>query len=201
MAKSNIEDYIDELKGISTEAKDIDLYSLKRELVNLDESSKVFGDFEKNAMVIDKEVLSQVQNLGSLVKIRNLASEIKNKGKINEKLHSLHFKLNLLKDASVTDVSTIKNMLNVFLYNNESKIDNIINELNDFKTKLDGLKKCQSDLFPKSLDNKLKIESKYGKYIEQLHLIHARQKNALASTIRLFLKFAKRYIKNLHKFK
>ncbi len=193
MVRIDVSKYIDELKNFTAEAKEIDLYSLKNELVKLNESSKVFEDFEKESMTIGKNTLSQIQNLSSLIKIRNLASEIKKKDKINEKLHSLHFNLNILKNAS--NISTIKNVLNVFLYNNDSKIDNIINELNDFKIKLGEIKNHHKNLLPKSLDNKLVIENKYNKHIEQLHSIHKKQKNALISTVKLFLKLTKKQIK------
>ena len=137
MEKSNIEDYIDELRGFAGTGKEMDIYSLKKELMDLSESSGVFEDFEKSSMLIGKGMLSRVHNLGSLIKIRNLASEIKNKSVINEKLRSLHFNLNILKAASFTNnASEIKNAINAFLYNNETKIDSIINEVNDFKIEL-----------------------------------------------------------------
>lgn len=192
MANTNIERYIDELKGIDNEAKEMSLYSLKKELANLEQSSKVFENFERESMVIGKDALQQIEDLSSLIKIRNLASEIKGKNKINEKLKILH---NALDDAP------INNVVQVFLYNDDTKIDNIINELSDFKAKLDEIKKRHSTLLPKSLDNKLKMENKYSKHIEQLHSIHKKQKNVLAATIKLFLKLAKNHIKNLQKFK
>ena len=128
-----------------------------------------------------------------MIKIRKLASEIKNKKQINDKLHSLHFNLHLLKNAS--DSKTLKNTINLFLYNNETKIAAIIDELNDFKAKLHQIKNYHSNLLPKSLDNKLEIENKYSRHIEQLHSIHKRQKDALTSTVKLFLKFTKKHIK------
>ena len=195
----NIEKYIDELRGFSSEGKEIDLYSLKKELINLSQSSGVFENFEKESMVIDKDVLSQIKDLSLLIKIRNLASEIKNKKLINDKLHSLHFSLNILKNAS--NISSIKNALNIFLFNDDLKINSMIDELNDFKAKLDEIKKHHSNLMPKSLDNKLEIENKYDKHIEQLHSIHRRQKNALISTVKLFSKLTKKHITNLKRFK
>ena len=147
MAKSDIEKYIDELKGLASEPEELDLYSLKKELTNLSESSKVFEDFEKESMVVDKDLLKQIDNLGLLIKIRNLASEIKNKKQINDKLHSLHFNLNLLKNTPLENsIKTIKIAFNTFLYDNETKIDSIINELNDFKTKLDEIKNQHKNL-------------------------------------------------------
>lgn len=170
--------------------------------MDLSESSKVFEDFKKSSMLIGKGMLAQVQNFGSLIKIRNLASEIRNKSRINEKLHSLHFSLNLLKTAPFTnDASAVKNAVNAFLCNNETKIDSMVNELNDFKIKLDKIKEHRSNLSQKSLDNKLEIEGKYDKHIEQLHLIHKKQKNALVSIVRLFLKFTKKHTKSLKRFK
>ncbi|MDP3765114.1 MAG: hypothetical protein Q8R04_01245 [Nanoarchaeota archaeon] len=196
MAKSDIEKYIDELKGFASEPEDLDLYSLKRELTNLSESSKIFEDFEKESMVIDKDLLKQIGNLSLLIKIKNLASEIKNKKQINDRLHRLHFNLNILKNSSMTkNIPLIKNSLDVFLYNEGTKIDTIINELNDFKSKLEEMEKHHSNLLPKGLDNKIKIETKYDKHIEQLHSIHRRQKQALISTVKLFLKMTKKYKK------
>ena len=199
MVRIDLGKYIDELKGFESEAEEMDLYSLKKELMQLSDSSKIFEEFEKESMVVNKDVLNQIQDLSSLIKIKKLASEIKNKNQINEKLHSFHFNLNILKNAS--NFSSVKNVLNVFLYDNKTKIDGIINDLNDFKTNLDQIKKCHSNLLSKALDNKLEIEDKYNKYIEQLYLMHKKQKNALISTIKLFLKLAKKHIKNLKKFK
>ena len=202
MAKNNVEKYIDELKNASSKEKEADLYSLKKELLKLDNASKIFDDFEKKAAYIDKNTLEQIQDFSSLIKLRSLASELKNKKEINGKLHSLHFSLNLLKNGSMaSDISAIKNVLGIFLYNDETKIDGIINELNDFKIKIDEIKKHYSNLLPKSLDNKLNAENRYDKHIEQLHLIRNKQKDALISTINIFLKSAKKRMKNLKRFK
>ena len=170
--------------------------------MDLNESSKVFDDFEKESMHIDKNTLKQVQDLSLLVKIRNLASELKNKKEINGKLHSLHFNLNLAKNASVeNNPRAIKALFDAFLHSDETKIDTIINELNEFKTRLDEIKKYHSKLLPKSLDNKLKIDAKYHKHVEYLYSIHKRQKSALISATRLFLKLTKNHVKSLQKFK
>jgi len=202
MAINNVEKYIDELKNASSKEKEADLYSLKKELLKLDNASKIFDDFEKKAAYIDKNTLEQIQDFSSLIKLRSLASELKNKKEINGKLHSLHFSLNLLKNGSMaSDISAIKNVLGIFLYNDETKIDGIINELNDFKIKIDEIKKHYSNLLPKSLDNKLNAENRYDKHIEQLHLIRNKQKDALISTINIFLKSAKKRMKNLKRFK
>ena len=202
MAINNVEKYIDELKNASSKEKEADLYSLKKELLKLDNASKIFDDFEKKAAYIDKNTLEQIQDFSSLIKLRSLASELKNKKEINGKLHSLHFSLNLLKNWSMaSDISAIKNVLGIFLYNDKTKIDGIINELNDFKIKIDEIKKHYSNLLPKSLDNKLNAENRYDKHIEQLHLIRNKQKDALISTINIFLKSAKKRMKNLKRFK
>ena len=202
MAKTDIEKYIGELREPADNEKDLDLYSLKKELTDLSESSEVFEDFEKEASIVSKEVLAQIPDLSLLIKIKNLASEIKNKNQINEKLHSMHFNLNLMKnDLTANSISSIKNALNVFLYNDKTKIENMINEINDFKTKLSKIKKYHTSLLPNTLDNKLEIENKYSKHIEQLHSIHKRQKDALISAVKLFLKLANKHIKNLKRFK
>lgn len=197
MAKNDVEGYLNELRGFADDAKDMDLYSLKKELIILSESSHVFDNFEKESMSIGKEELSQMQNLSSLMKMRNLAREINNKKAINDKLHSLHFSLNLLKNTN--DIKPIKNALNLFLYSNDTKIGSIVNELNDFNHNISQIKKHHENLLPKSLDNKLRIENKYDKHMEKLHSIHARQKNALISLVGLFLKLAKKCVKNLKK--
>lgn len=178
----------------------MDLYSLKRELASLSDSSKIFGDFERNAAAVDREVLERIRDFGSLIKIRSLASEIKGKSKINDKLHSLHFSLNMLKNAS-SDISPLKGAISAFLRNDETRIEGMIDELNDFKAKLDKIKEHHSNLLPKSLDSKLEIENRYNNHIEQLYSIHKRQKNALASSIKLFLKLAKNHINSLKRFK
>lgn len=199
MAKNDVGNYIDELRGLSAEAMDMDMYSIKKELIELDKSSGVFENFEKESMAIDKDALSQIKEFSLLVKMRGLASEIRNKNKINEKLHSLHFNLNLLKNATISnDTSLIKNALDVFLHNEDTKIENIIKELNDFKSNLEDMKCCHSKLLPKSLDNKIKTEVKYNKHIEKLHSVHKRQKDAFISTVNLFLKMTRKNVKKLN---
>ena len=200
MAKTDVEKYIDELRNFATEEKDMDLYSLKREIADLSASS-VFDNFEKETRVIDKETLGKIRALSSLIKLRSLASDLKNKKQINDKLHTLHFNLNLMKNAEINEIKPIKNILNLFLHSNETKIDGIINELDDFEAKLDEIKKNHSNLSLKSLDNKLKVENKYSRHIEELCSIHKKQKHALASAIKLFLKMTKKHIKNLKRFK
>lgn len=196
MVRIKIDDYIDELKGSATELKELDLYSLKKELFDLNKNSEVFDNFYKEAKVIDKDLLAHVRDISSLIKLKNIASELKNKKQINNKLHTLHFNLNILKNTS--DIKVIKNVFDVFLHNEDSKIDNIINELNDFKIKIDEIKRLHTNFLPKSLDNKLQTENKYNKHIEQLHSIHKKQKDVLISTIKLFLKLTKKHIKKLN---
>ena len=202
MAKSDIDRYIDELRGFAGNGENLDLYSLKKELNNLSESSNVFDNFEKESASIDKEALEQIKDLSLLIKIKNLASEIKSKSRINEKLHSLHFSLNLLKnDLAADNTKSIKNALHAFLHDDKTRIDAIIDELNDFKAKLEELKIHHLNLFSKSLDGKLEIEGKYSKHIEQLHSMHKKQKDTLISTVKLFLKLTNKHIINLKRFK
>lgn len=85
-------------------------------------------------------------------------------------------------------------LLGVFLQDKNTKIESMVHELNDFKSKLQEIKRHHSRLLPKSLDNKIEIEEKYGKHLEKLHSIHKRQKQAFISLTRLFLKMAKRHI-------
>src|SRR3989338_1858010 len=183
------------------EDKAMDLYSLKKELDILNNSSKVFDNFEKESMHIDKDALEQIEDFNLLLKIRKLSSEMKGKKAINDKLDTLHFSLNILKNADSNDIKPLKNIMNLFLYNNDTKIETIIRELNDFKHKINEIKKHHENLLPKSLDNKLKIEGKYNKHIEKLHSMHKRQKNAFISITKLFLKLAKNHIKSLQKLK
>jgi len=197
--KNNINNYSSNPKGL--EEKEMDLYSLKELLSELSDSGNIFENFEKESMSIEKGILEQIGNFNSLLKLRKLSSEIKNKKVINDKLNTLHFNLNLLKNADSCDIKQIKNIFNLFLYNNETKIDNMVYELNDFKHKINQIKKHHENLLPKSLDNKLRLENKYNKHIKKLHSIHTRQKNAFISAVKLFLKLAKNHIKTLQKFK
>jgi len=152
-------------------------------------------------MHIDKDALEQIEDFNLLLKIRKLSSEMKGKKAINDKLDTLHFSLNILKNADSNDIKPLKNIMNLFLYNNDTKIETIIRELNDFKHKINEVKKHHENLLPKSLDNKLKIEGKYNKHIEKLHSMHKRQKAAFISITKLFLKLAKNHIKNQKRFK
>ena len=198
MVKIDIEKYLEELESASS-GKEMDLYSLKDELSSLENLSGAFDSFEKEASIINIDHLKHMEDLSLLLKIKNLASQIKDKKRINKKLHTLHFNLNLLKNKTFTNDRPIKDIVDVFLHNDESKIDMVIDELNDFKTKLEDIKKHHSKLLPKGLDNKIEMESKYGKHIEKLQLIHQKQKSALVSTIKLFVKYAKRHIRNVNR--
>lgn len=181
MASKDVEEYIEGLKGIGG----AEFYSLRKEIANLNHS-KVFENFEREHMVIGREVLHEVHDLSSLGKMRVLAAEISGKKKINEKLNVLH---------STLAKEPIDVVLQVFLNKDETNIDSIIKDLNDFNAKLDEMKNHHSILLPKSLDNKLRIEDKYGRQTEQLHSMHKKQKKALAETIKLFLKLAKKHIR------
>ena len=82
MEISDVEKYIVELKEFSHYEKELDLYSLSKELLKLNETSKVFDDFEKESMSFDKDALKQVEDLSLLIKIRNLASEIRERKRL-----------------------------------------------------------------------------------------------------------------------
>ena len=202
MVRIDVYKYIDQLKGLSGVKNETDLYSLKRELLDLSESSKTFNEFEKESMSIGKDLLEQVTGLGHLVKIRKLSSELGNKREINEKLHTLHFNLILMKNAfAANDINSLKKAAGVFLHRKDSNIDNVINELNDFKSKLDQLKIHRSNLLKNSLENKIGLGNKYARHMEKQHSIHERQKCALISTVRLFVKLTREHICSLQKFK
>lgn len=202
MAGIDVGKYIDELREFSGEGGDLDMYSLKKELNELSGASGAFESFEREYASIDKDSLEQIKDLSLLMKVKALASEIRNKRQINDKLHSLHFNLNILKNSSTASgASPVKNALNAFLYDKDTKIGTIVDELNHFKSQLEELKKHHSSLLPKGLDNDVKIETKYNKHIERLHCIHKKQRNVLVSAAKLFLKLAKEHIKNLQRFK
>ena len=145
--KIDLADYIEKLRNVSEE-KEEDLYSIKKQLNSLNESSAAFDDFEKESIKIDKGSLSQIEDLGLLLKIKSLASVIRGKKEINDKLHSLHFSLNLGKSND----SAMGNIFEMFLRHDDTKIDIIVHELNDFKGKLKEIKTHHSSLLPKSLD-------------------------------------------------
>ena len=149
------------------------------------------------AAPIDRRALEQISDFGALIRLRRIASEITNKKAINDKLHTMHFSLNLLKNSAE---GSLKNAFAVFLYNDGTKISSMIDELNDFKSKLDRLEYYHSRLLPKGLDNMLEME-KRRKRMRELHSIRSRQKNALISAAKLFLKLAKNSIKSQKSFK
>ena len=182
-----------QLRSAPESEKEADLYSIKKELSLLDGSSAVFDDFENESIKIGKGSLEQIGDLSLLLKIKSIASEIRKKKKINEKMHSLHFSLNLGKNNS----SAMDGALGMFLRNSDTKIDSMVNELNDFKGKLAEIKKHHSMLLPKSLDNKLEMESKYDEHLEKLHSTHKKQKEVFVSLTGLFLKMTKNHIKKM----
>lgn len=190
MVKIDVAGYIEKLRNVPVEAEE-DLYSIKKNLNSLSESAAAFDNFEKESIKIDKESLGQIGELGLLLKIKSLASDIRKKKEISEKLHSLHFSLNLGKN----NISAMDGVFDMFLRSNNTKIGSMVHELNDFKAKLGEIKKHHSRLLPKSLDNQLEIEDKYDKHLEKLHSVHKRQKAAFISLTRLFLKMAKDHLK------
>ena len=189
MVKIDVANYIEQLRNASKE-KEEDLYSIKKNLDSLNGSSAAFDDFENESIKIDKKSLEQIEDLSLLLKIKSLASDIRKKKEINEKLHSLHFSLNLGKN----NASSMNAVFGIFLRNSNTKIDSMVHELNDFRVKLKEIKKLHSRLLPKSLDNKLEIEDKYGKHLKRLHSIHKKQKEVFVSLTKLFLKMAKNHI-------
>ena len=72
MAKNNVEGYLDELRGFAGDAKGMDLYSLKKELLNLSDSD-VFDNFEKESMIVEKDALEQIGDFSLLLKVRKLS--------------------------------------------------------------------------------------------------------------------------------
>ena len=191
MIKIDLADYIEKLRNVSEE-KEEDLYSIKKQLNALNEFSSAFDDFEKESIKIGKGSLDQIEDLGLLLKIKSLASVIRGKKEINDKLHSLHFSLNLGKSND----SAMGNIFEMFLRHDDTKIDSMVHELNDFKGKLKEIKTHHSSLLPKSLDNKLEIEDKNEKHLKKLHSIHKKQKKAFISLTKLFLKMAKNHLKS-----
>ena len=161
MIKVDVADYIEQLRNAAKE-KEEDLYSIKSQLNSLSESSAAFDNFEKESVKIGRDSLEQIEDLSRLLKIKSLASGIRRKKEINEKLHSLHFNLNLGKNNS----SAMDSVFDIFLRNDDTKIGSIIAELNDFKRKLEEIKNHHSKLLPKSLDNKLGMEEKYERSSE-----------------------------------
>lgn len=170
--------------------KEADLYSIKREINSLNASS-AFDDFEKESIKIGKAALDQVEEWGILLKIKSLASDIGKKKGINERLHSLHFSLNLGKN----NYSAMGSVFEAFLRDNETGIGSMINELNDFKSKLHEIEWHHSKLLPKSLDNKIEMGEKYGRHLENLHSVHKKQKKAFMSLASLFLRMAKNHLR------
>lgn len=185
MAKIDIEKYIEELRGV--DCKSPDLYSLKKELNSLS-SSTAFEDFEKEASVISKDALGQVSDFGALIRMKALASEISKKSAINNKLHSVHFGISMLKNSDSKDCSQIIKALSEF------NLSGLIWELNDFRAKLGELEKLHSRLMPKSLDSRLDTASRKN-HLEKLSSIHNRQKKVLVAAAGLFIKIVKGKIK------
>ena len=95
MVRIDVANYIGQLRSAPEAEKEADLYSIKKELSLLDGSTAVFDDFENESIKKGKYSLEQIGDLSLLLKIKSIASEIRKKKKINEKMHSLHFSLNL----------------------------------------------------------------------------------------------------------
>ncbi|MBI2657562.1 hypothetical protein HYX08_02595 [Candidatus Woesearchaeota archaeon] len=191
MARTDVEKYIAELRN-AQEKSEADIYSLKEELNRLSES-KAFENFERESATVEKTSLEQIKDFGMLLRARSLASAICGKKGITDKLHSMHFSLNMLKSGSA------KEALDAFLYS-KTKISNIIDELNDFKAKLEEIERCHSKMLPDGLDSRLHAE-KYSARVETLRSMHKRQKNALISAVKLFIKMSKKHIKSQKSFK
>lgn len=190
MVKIDVEKYIESE----------DWHSIKSSLQELEKSSAAFDNFENASRNIGKDELKQVEDLSALMEMRKLASQIKQKKEITGKLSHLHSHLKLLNQTpALNDISPLKNTIDAFLHNDNSKIGIIIDELNDFKRKLSQIDSHHLALMPKSLEEKIGPQNRYQSHIESLHSIHNMQKNVFMSTLRLFIKMTKENINQIKK--
>ena len=202
MVKIDAEKYIGMLNGLGRGGILEDWHSIKSSLQELEKSSDAFDNFENASRSISRDELKNAADLSALMEMRKLASQIKEKKMINGKLSHLHSHLRLLNGTpTLNDISPLKSTIDAFLHNDNSKIDLIIDELNDFKKKLSQIDRHHLTLMPKSLEGKIGPQNRYQSHIESLHSIHNMQKNVFMSTLRLFIKMTKENIGHLKRFK
>ena len=187
-----INDYIGQLKGFSAENG-----SVEDNLDSLNKSSHAFDNLQKHSSRIGKYHLHNLEEFSSLIKIKNLASEISPKKSITERLIRLNSAVDSLPKRKI-DSDSLKAAIYSVFHDKENGVHFIIDELNSFKSKLNELENHHSKIY-KSLDDKASVHGLQKEHIEHLHSIHASQKKALKGIISKFIGNSKKQIVRLKK--
>ena len=184
------DDYISQLKGFSMANS-----SLDENLNSLEKNNIAFENLQKHSSKIGKDHLHNLEEFASLVKIKNLASEISSKKSITSRLLELNSSVDLLSKRNI-DSDSLKAAIYSVFHDKENGVHFIIDELNSFKSKLNELENHHSKIY-KSLDDKTTVHGLSKEHIEHLHSVHASQKKALKGIIANFISVSRKNIVRL----
>ena len=185
-----IDDYIGQLKVFSMGSG-----SLDESLNSLGKNDHAFDNLEKHSSKIGKDHFHNLEEFASLIKIKNLASEISSKKSITSRLLELNSSVDILSRKKI-DSNSLKAAIYSVFHDKENGVHLIIDELNSFKLKLNELEKHHSKIY-KSLDDKASAHGLSKDHIEHLHSMHASQKKALKGIVSKFIGSSKKHIGKL----
>ncbi|HLC65407.1 MAG TPA: hypothetical protein VJI46_04765 [Candidatus Nanoarchaeia archaeon] len=191
--KKSLDDCITEIKK-SGQAKKLDFPEIKKEIDELMETESQFRSFSPG--LFQEELRA---NADTLVRMRLLCSQLKERSEINEKLESLAYYLGQLRYSIFSkDNESLKRVLRKFLADKHTNIRSILADIQAFKRELEEIR----GLFEKLSHEKsapLDVWISHASYLEsQMKLfseIQERQKNIALNIGRLFVRTAKKQLK------
>ena len=171
---------------------------IKNGLWNLEETTDLIENFEKNSIFHSEFFIKKAKNHDIALKIKILNSELR-ENKINERLQSLSHNLGLLRMLlAVKDDSVFKKINHSFLTNDYSSIPALIKGLNNFKNKIDKLEQNYKSLINEryaSIDFKVRHEHHLEGHLKNLNDIHKKQKKLLVAMGVMFTNLTNSIIK------
>jgi len=172
---------------------------IKHELNNLGDAYDLIENFEKHSFFHNEFFHERSKNKHLVSEIKFLNSEIRDKDLINERLQSLGNNLGSLRTIqSIKDISVINQVKHGFFENSFSGIPAIINELKDFKDKLNKLEGNYYSLINEeysSIDFKVRHQHHLEEHLKNLNKIYEKQNNLLISMGMMFTKHFKEIIR------
>ena len=192
MVSIRIEDYIDQLRGLHTQK--IEEHEIEKELSVLDRHSWVFDKLHKDASAIHSSVLEH-SDFSALLKFRSLASEMRKKKEINDRLKNIYSNAIILKGETINS-RLLPETVSAFIKDEKNGFVPIIDQLNSFKSKLDQLSRHN---FKIPLDSRLALAGRHQSNIEHLGLIHKKQKQLFKAIALMLVSNARKQIISVKK--
>ena len=172
---------------------------VRKELENVEELHGHIDDFERNSIFHSTVFLKKAKDQSAAMRVKMLNSQIREKNEITERLHELAHNLGMLRTlVFVKDEKAFSRIKDSFLTNEYSSIPVIAEELNDFRDKLDNLKKGYKAMINDrhaSIDFKVKHEHHLDSHLKKLENVRKKQKALLVSMGLMFTKLSKELIR------